>query len=119
MARRRLGILFDIDGVLLRGGTALPTATNALQRLHQHNIPHGFVSNGGGKPESAKATELQRALDAPWIDASQIVLSHTPMASLVPEYGDSRVLVVGGVAGETGYTDAARECCRTFAAPTS
>jgi HAD superfamily hydrolase (TIGR01456 family) len=89
-----VGILFDIDGVLLKGKVVLPQAVKSLHRLHQHKVPFAFLTNGGGVTEQSKAEELSSKFRLP-ISPSQVILSHTPMTSLVSKYGDKPVLVLG------------------------
>ena len=48
----RFGVLLDIDGVLMRGRYAIPGAREALQKLHDFNIPTLFLTNGGCELES-------------------------------------------------------------------
>ncbi|CAG8439784.1 7370_t:CDS:10 [Ambispora gerdemannii] len=94
------GICLDIDGVLIKGRKALPQAKKALSFLSGENvlqkkIPFLLLSNGGGMTEAKKAADLTRTIDFP-ISPQQLVLSHTPMQSLVSKYQESMVLVVGG-----------------------
>ncbi|KAL1918801.1 uncharacterized protein VTP21DRAFT_2823 [Calcarisporiella thermophila] len=93
-------IAFDIDGVLLRGGTVLPEAKRALRILDGHNpykmrIPYVFITNGGGVGEAERAKKLSKQLGVP-VSETQVVQSHTPMKGLVEKYKDELVLVVGG-----------------------
>ncbi|EGV65902.1 hypothetical protein PSN45_003293 [Yamadazyma tenuis] len=90
---------FDIDGVILRGPDTIPQAVKALKLLNGENkynikVPYLFVTNGGGKPESARSEDLSRRLDCT-ITPDQIIQGHTPMKDLVGVY--ETVLVVGGV----------------------
>ncbi|KAG7196164.1 uncharacterized protein KQ657_000176 [Scheffersomyces spartinae] len=90
---------FDIDGVILRGPNTIPEAVEALRLLNGANkynitVPSIFVTNGGGKPESARATDLSARLETT-ITTDQIIQGHTPMKDLVGIY--ENVLVVGGV----------------------
>ncbi|KAJ0400468.1 hypothetical protein P43SY_004817 [Pythium insidiosum] len=101
------GIAFDIDGVLVRGGKELPRARDIILRLREDNVPHIFLTNGGGCMEAEKAANLGRALDLE-IAPQQMVLSHTPMRELVDKFKDSRVLIMGSydvytVAREYGF----------------
>ncbi|KAL0460254.1 UNVERIFIED_CONTAM: Mitogen-activated protein kinaseNTF6 [Sesamum latifolium] len=68
------GIAFDIDGVILRGDTPIGGSPQALKRLYDDSgalrIPYVFLTNGGGVPESKRATELSKLLGVP-ISASQ------------------------------------------------
>ena len=57
-------------------------------------IPHIFLTNGGGVTELQKSIELKTKLAVP-VDPAQVVLSHTPMKSLVGQFKDSQVLVIG------------------------
>ncbi|TYZ61307.1 hypothetical protein PybrP1_010531 [[Pythium] brassicae (nom. inval.)] len=84
------GIAFDIDGVLIRGGKELPRARRVLESLRGNNVPHLFLTNGGGCMEAAKAATLSSVLDLP-IDPEHMVLSHTPMR----EIANKRVLIMG------------------------
>lgn len=43
----KLGIVFDIDGVLIREKAVLPGARQALKMVNEAGIPHIFVTNGG------------------------------------------------------------------------
>lgn len=98
------GIVFDIDGVLVRGGKPLPGAFNVLEYLgkkQQHKdihrrIPYLFMTNGGGVLEEIKAQEISDVFfpGLPQkIRASQVQLSHTPMKALLSEYKDKQILV--------------------------
>merc|ERR1712227_691360 len=54
---------FDIDGVLVRGGKPIPEAIRAMQVLNGDNeygmnIPHIFLTNGGGKTEEERCRDL-------------------------------------------------------------
>lgn len=90
---------FDIDGVILRGPNTIPEAVKAMKLLNGENkynitVPSIFVTNGGGKPESARSTDLSKRLDCT-ITPDQIIQGHTPMKDLVGVY--ENVLVVGGI----------------------
>lgn len=89
-------MVFDIDGVLLRGNRPLPNAREALLSLYRRQVPFILLTNGGGELEEAKAAKLSSLLHLP-IHPSQVVLSHTPMRPLCAALGaaSSRVLVLG------------------------
>ena len=59
---RRFGILFDIDGVLMRGKKVLPSARAALNRLVDRDknwkVPCVFVTNSGNSLRRQKADQL-------------------------------------------------------------
>lgn len=62
-ARRvKVGIVFDIDGVLLRGRNVIPTAQNAIHKLKDNNIPFIYLTNGGCETEEQKAEKLKERL---------------------------------------------------------
>jgi len=90
---------FDIDGVLVRGGNAIPEAVEAMKVLNGENeygirIPYIFLTNGGGKFETERCRDLSKQLE---IDVSpgQFICGHTPMRELSDKYRGT-VLVVGG-----------------------
>jgi ribonucleotide monophosphatase NagD (HAD superfamily) len=59
------GIVFDIDGVLLKSHKAIPEAKEALQLLvsaTKNQIPVVFATNDGGTPEHIKASILSQEL---------------------------------------------------------
>lgn len=90
---------FDIDGVILRGPEVIPEAIEAIKHLNGENkynikVPFVFVTNGGGKPEAARAKLLSEQLHTT-ITPDQIIQGHTPMKDLVGVH--ENVLVVGGV----------------------
>ncbi|CAJ1037053.1 putative Haloacid dehalogenase-like hydrolase/HAD-hyrolase-like [Leishmania utingensis] len=102
-----VGVVMDIDGVVYRSHRLIPGADTAIQRLSTLRIPFVFMTNGGGKSEAGKAEELSALLGC-HIAARQVLLSHSPMRLLVPEYGEERVLVVGSpncasIAREYGF----------------
>ncbi|KAJ3185469.1 hypothetical protein HDU87_000090 [Geranomyces variabilis] len=90
---------FDMDGVLIRGGKALPNARRALEKLRGDNpqnkeIPFIVLTNSGGESEASKAEKLSRKLGLK-IDESQFIISSTPMRTLVPKHRNDLVHVVG------------------------
>ena len=94
-------IALSIDGVLLRSSTPLPVATRSLRYLQAHGIPFILLTNGGGKTEAQRVSDLSRHLDVP-IDVDMFVQSHTPFTQLVegdddsPRLKDECILVLGG-----------------------
>ncbi|TPX70231.1 hypothetical protein SpCBS45565_g01853 [Spizellomyces sp. 'palustris'] len=107
-------LAFDMDGVLIRGGRAIPSAHRALQKLKGDNplnreIPFIILTNSGGESEDSKAHKLSQKLGVE-IHPSQIVLSHSPMRHLAPQYKNKLVHVVGpdeckNVARSYGFSD--------------
>ncbi|PFH62972.1 hypothetical protein XA68_10723 [Ophiocordyceps unilateralis] len=105
---------FDIDGVLVRGGRAIPEAVEAMKLLNGANeygihIPHIFLTNGGGKTEEERCGDLSKQLEQN-IKPGQFICGHTPMREMADRY--RTVLIVGGegekcrtVAEGYGFTD--------------
>ena len=91
----------SIDGVLLRSSTPIPGACKSLRYLQAHSIPFILLTNGGGKTEAQRVSDLSRHLDVP-LDVNMFVQSHTPFTQLVegnkrlPRLKDECVLVLGG-----------------------
>ncbi|TFK48616.1 HAD-superfamily hydrolase [Heliocybe sulcata] len=95
-----LAFAFDIDGVLLRGETALPAAKRALAKLEGDNpmnvkIPYILITNGGGMGEEERCRKLTSQLGFD-IQSTQYVQSHTVLKSVVRKYAQEDVLVLGG-----------------------
>ena len=92
------GLMFDIDGVIVRGRTVLPSAPDAFQLLYdsetaQWRIPSIFVTNAGNTLRQQKADQLSNWLNVP-VTEDQVVMSHSPL-KMFSEYHDKQVLVVG------------------------
>jgi len=92
------GIVFDIDGVLIRDGVPIPNATKALDMLiendsKQAKYPYIFVTNGGGYSEADKAKKVSKVMDH-HIHESAVITAHTPIKTLVDKYKDNDVLLV-------------------------
>ncbi|KAJ3154172.1 hypothetical protein HDU86_004716 [Geranomyces michiganensis] len=90
---------FDMDGVLIRGGKAVPNARRALEKLRGDNpknqeVPFIILTNSGGESEASKAERLSRKLGIK-IHESQFIINSTPMRTLVPKYGNDLIHVVG------------------------
>jgi HAD superfamily hydrolase (TIGR01450 family) len=91
----------SIDGVLLRSSQPVPGAPEALEYLHDNNIPFILLTNGGGKHESARVAELSKKLGVP-LTEENFVQSHTPFKQLVEgsdtvdALQDKTILVTGG-----------------------
>lgn len=89
---------FDIDGVLVRGGKAIPEAIQAMKVLNGENeygvnVPYIFLTNGGGKTEQERCDDLSKQLELP-INPGQFICGHTPMREMADTY--KTVLVIGG-----------------------
>ena len=87
-------VVFDVDGVLIRGAETVESAPSVLQGLRDRDVPFMLMTNGGGYHESTRAKKLTERFGVP-IDDDQIIQSHTPMRELVSKYKDDPVLLVG------------------------
>merc|ERR1711981_47694 len=91
------GIIFDIDGVLLRGNTVLPPARAAFSKLYKNDKfipPTAFVTNAGNVQKHEKAQQLSEKLEVN-ITPEQVVMSHTPFESLGKDYYTRFTLISG------------------------
>ncbi|XP_036387439.1 haloacid dehalogenase-like hydrolase domain-containing 5 [Megalops cyprinoides] len=91
------GLLFDIDGVLVRGRTPIPAAKKAFQKLvnpqGQFVVPVVFVTNAGNVLRQTKADQLSHILGVP-ISQDQVMMSHSPLR-MFRKYHEKCVLVSG------------------------
>ncbi|XP_028854119.1 haloacid dehalogenase-like hydrolase domain-containing 5 [Denticeps clupeoides] len=105
------GLLFDIDGVLVRGKTPIPAAKKAFQKLVDSNgqfvVPVVFVTNAGNCLRQKKADQLSHILGVS-ISQDQVMMSHSPLR-MFRKYHDQCVLVSGqgpvlDIAKNLGFT---------------
>ncbi|XP_043936664.1 haloacid dehalogenase-like hydrolase domain-containing 5 isoform X2 [Protopterus annectens] len=93
----KFGLLFDIDGVLLRGRTPLPAAKEAFRKLvnpqGQPRVPFVFVTNAANCLQRVKAEQLSCALEVP-IGKEQVIMAHTPLFTF-HDYHEKHVLISG------------------------
>lgn len=65
----RFGLLFDIDGVLVRGRLPIPAAKKAFEKLVDSQgrfvVPVVFVTNAGNCLRQTKADQLSHILGVP------------------------------------------------------
>ncbi|TSW08315.1 Haloacid dehalogenase-like hydrolase domain-containing 5 [Bagarius yarrelli] len=91
------GLLFDIDGVLVRGRTPIPAAKKAFHKLVDSNgqfiVPVVFVTNAGNCLRQKKADQLSHILGVP-ISQDQVMMSHSPLR-MFRKYHEKCVLVSG------------------------
>lgn len=87
------GVLFDLDGVVYRGSTAVPHAPESIGKLQ---IPTGYVTNNAGRSPQVVAEHLTDL--GITTRAEQVTTSAQAAAGLVAErYGEgTKVLMVGG-----------------------
>ena len=93
----RFGLMFDIDGVILRGPKVLPTAPKAFEKLTDINgkfkIPTVFVTNAGNCLRQAKADKLSTSLGIE-VTEDHVVMSHSPL-KMFKEFHNKHILAVG------------------------
>ncbi|CAF4797917.1 unnamed protein product [Rotaria sp. Silwood1] len=93
----QFGLLFDIDGVLIRGRKLLPFTRDAFRSLVKINgdfrIPTVFVTNAGNELRSSKAAKLTQILGIP-ISPEQVILAHSPL-KLFTEFHKKHCLITG------------------------
>jgi glycerol 3-phosphatase-2 len=98
LRERHDALLFDLDGTLFRGGTALPGAPEALAASARAGCRIGYLTNNGSR-NAAQVAEHLRALgfDA---DEQEVVTSGQAAARLLAEHLEpgAAVLVVGTTA---------------------
>lgn len=106
------GLLFDIDGVLVRGRTPIPAAKQCFRNLvdssGKYKVPVVFVTNAGNCMRQAKAEHLSHMLNVE-VSPDQVMLSHSPLR-MFTKFHKMRVLVSGQgpveeVAHNLGFQD--------------
>jgi len=106
------GLMFDIDGVIVRGRSVLPSAPKAFQMLWDEKtgdwrIPTIFITNASNSLRQDKADSLSKWLGIK-IREEQVVMAHSPL-KMFTEYHNKHVLVVGQgpvgkIANSLGFT---------------
>lgn len=95
--RGLFGLLFDIDGVLVRGRTPIPAAKQCFRNLVDGNgnykVPVVFVTNAGNCMRQTKAEQLSHLLEVE-VSPEQVMLSHSPLR-VFTQFHDMCVLVSG------------------------
>lgn len=91
-------LLFDLDGVVYIGGTAIPGAPEALQRAKQAGAHVAYVTNNASRTPAAVAA-LLAGMGAPVTEAD-VVTSAQAAARLLADKlpPGSKVLVIGATA---------------------
>uniref|UniRef100_A0A1A8MF48 Haloacid dehalogenase-like hydrolase domain-containing 5 n=1 Tax=Nothobranchius pienaari TaxID=704102 RepID=A0A1A8MF48_9TELE len=106
------GLLFDIDGVLVRGRTPIPAAKqcfrNLVDRNGKYKVPVVFVTNAGNCMRQTKAEHLSDLLEVE-VSPDQVMLSHSPLR-MFTKFHKMCVLVSGQgpveeVAHNLGFED--------------
>lgn len=98
-----IAFVFDIDGVLMRDKAPVPRAKEALERLDnttRGRVPRIYLSNGGGRTEQTRATQLTTVLNVQ-VSAEECILPHTPMKAITQQYRENPlpVLIIGRAGG--------------------
>ena len=98
------GVIFDVDGTLVRGDTPLPGAAAGLAAVDDAGLRRLFVSNNPTKPPGAYEERLGRAgFD---VDAAEVITAGSVSARyLATHHADDRIAVVG----ESGFVDLLRD----------
>uniref|UniRef100_UPI003AACEFA7 haloacid dehalogenase-like hydrolase domain-containing 5 n=1 Tax=Centroberyx gerrardi TaxID=166262 RepID=UPI003AACEFA7 len=96
-AHSSFGLLFDIDGVLVRGRTPIPAAKqcfrNLVDRKGRYKVPVVFVTNAGNCMRQTKAEQLSHLLEVE-VSPDQVMLSHSPLR-MFNQFHNMCVLVSG------------------------
>ncbi|KAL0478931.1 hypothetical protein AKO1_007820 [Acrasis kona] len=69
-------------------------ARECLLRIINAKAPYLLVTNGSGETEKERSQRLSNLFNLD-ITEDHIVLAHTPIKDLAPEYGNKRILVIG------------------------
>lgn len=88
------GVVFDIDGVLVRGDQPIEGAVAVLKQLDSLRIPYVYVTNSGGVPNQEKSKHVSSILGFT-IEPEKLIAAHSPMTTLGAEFGGKKVLLVG------------------------
>jgi len=107
--------IFDIDGVIYKGGQKIQPAQTALEKIFntkngKFTRPVAFVTNGDNMTRKQKANELSKMLSPVVVQENTIVMANTPI-SVRTEILSKRTLLLGGgsntvlQASELGFTD--------------
>lgn len=93
--------------MLLRSADPIPGASRSLTYLQRQHIPFILLTNGGGKHESERVSDISASLSlSPPLTAENFIQSHTPIADFLHSFphatsnrglsSDATILVVGG-----------------------
>ncbi|KAK2583939.1 hypothetical protein KPH14_001200 [Odynerus spinipes] len=96
-SKPKFGLLFDIDGVIVRGRNVLPPVPEAFKKLNgedgKFRVPTVFVTNSGNALRSQKAADLSKWIGFE-VSESQVVLAHSPLR-MFHKLHDKQVLISG------------------------
>ena len=104
LADRYDAVLFDLDGVLYRGGTPIPHAADAVSRLRALGTRVSFVTNNSSRTPEVVAERLRSV----GIDAApeEVVTSALATADLLVTRGVGDAFVLGGEGLRTALREA-------------
>ncbi|CAK9805875.1 Haloacid dehalogenase-like hydrolase domain-containing 5 [Anthophora quadrimaculata] len=93
----KFGLLFDIDGVIVRGKNVLPPVPEAFKRLQgkdgKFRVPTVFVTNSGNALRGQRAADLSKWIGFE-VKESQVVMAHSPL-KLLQNFHNKQVLISG------------------------
>lgn len=93
----KFGLLFDIDGVLVRGKKVLSPVSEAFKQLQgkdgKFRVPTVFVTNSGNALRSQKAADLSKWIGFE-VKESQVIMAHSPL-KLFNQFHNKQVLISG------------------------
>jgi len=96
-------VLFDLDGVLYRGGRPVEHAADAVARLRDLGKRVAFVTNNSSRPADAVAERL--AAVGVTASTDEVVTSALATADLLAARGVGQAFVVGGDGLRTALRD--------------
>ncbi|XP_076752051.1 haloacid dehalogenase-like hydrolase domain-containing 5 [Xylocopa sonorina] len=109
-SKPKFGLLFDIDGVIVRGKNVLPPVPEAFKQLQgkdgKFRVPTVFVTNSGNALRSQKAADLTKWIGLE-VKESQVIMAHSPL-KLFQHFHNKQVLISGQgpireIANELGF----------------
>ncbi len=90
------GVLFDLDGVVYLGPTAVTGAPEGISALRRRGIKVGFVTNNAARPPATVAAHLVE-LDIEATAADVVTSAQAAAHLLLSRFGaGARILLVGG-----------------------
>lgn len=95
--KSKFGLLFDIDGVIVRGKNVLPPVRESFSRLKgpdgKFRVPTVFVTNSGNALRSEKAADLTKWTGIE-VSEDQVIMAHSPL-QMFHQFRDKQVLISG------------------------
>ncbi len=94
------GIIFDVDGTVVRGAEPLPGAIRGVTAVADRGLQRLFVSNNPTKPPTAYETRLESAGIS--VDATEVLTAGAVTKQYLIEYHSNDTIAV---VGETGLLE--------------